>query len=310
MSSSDYFCFTHFTDPHLSSLDHSRITQLLNKRILGYLSWRKRRQHVHQLSVLNALMSHMQTVKPDHVVISGDLTHIGLPQEFDQVAEWLPTIGTPQQITLVPGNHELYVNSKWQDSFAKWQAYLGSDQTGPEHCSIEYPTLRIRKHVAFIGLNSAYASLPFLATGRIGKHQFSRLRQLLDETAQQGFFRVVIVHHPPLPGLTKWRKRLTDASQLQKILLQHGAELVLYGHTHNTTYREMNGKDGALIPIISLSSASSVLDQEMRKACFAEFRVKRLRQGQWQLQNKLHQYQPEQNCVVEKAFNSRLGHHQ
>ncbi|MCH9698443.1 MAG: metallophosphoesterase [Gammaproteobacteria bacterium] len=309
MPSSECFCFTHLTDPHLTSLDNVRVAQILNKRLLGYLSWRRRRQHIHQLSVLNTLMNHMQTLKPDHVVISGDLTHIGLPQEFDQVADWLPTIGTAQQVTLVPGNHELYVNSKWQDSFAKWQNYLGSDQTEPGQFRIEYPTLRIRKHVAFIGLNSAYASLPFLATGRLGTHQLDRLQKILIDTGQQGLFRVVIVHHPPLPGLTRWRKRLTDAANLQQIIFEHGAELVLYGHTHNTTYREIKGKDGVVIPIVSLSSASSVSDQEERKACFAEFKVKRLGNGQWQIQNKLHQYQPGQHCILEKALDIRFAHH-
>lgn len=301
MNQQETFCFTHITDPHLSSLANVRISQLLNKRLLGYLSWKTRRQYFHLRSIVDELVIDMKTVKPDHVVISGDLTHIGLPEEFDQVADWLRSISTTEQITVIPGNHETYTKSDWQSTFAKWHEYLASDtDMTAERNSIEFPTLRIRKQIAFIGLNSAYPSAPFLATGKLGKRQLVRLGQLLEQTVQQNLFRVVIVHHPPVQGMTKWRKRLKDTGELQQVLRQYGAELVLFGHTHKTDYRELDTKAG-ITPLASVSSASSASAENGRQASYAIFRVTRLPSGQWTMSRRVRQYQPRQKIFVDQC---------
>lgn len=298
MNQPDNFCFTHLTDLHLSSLVNVKCSQLLNKRLLGYLSWKTRRQHDHLPSILTALVGDMQTIKPDHVVISGDLTHIGLTDEFDQVAEWLPSIGTAEQVTLIPGNHETYVKSAWQDTFAKWQDYLAGDESLPSSQTVEFPTLRVRNSVAFIGLNSAYPSVPFLATGKLGNQQLDKLAQLLEQAKQQGFFRVVIVHHPPVPNICKWRKRLIDDNSLKQVLQQYGAELVLFGHTHKTECRELKTTSGKT-PLISLSSASSKSDENSRRASYAVFRVNKDQSGEWQLSKSIRQYRQDQKKFVD-----------
>lgn len=298
MDPQDTFCFTHLTDPHLSSLENVNFKQLLNKRLLGYLSWKTRRQHHHLPSMLETLVNDMRTIKPDHVVISGDLTHIGLPDEFDQVANWLPSVGTPEQVTVIPGNHETYVKSTWDNSFAKWHDYLASDATLADGKAIDFPTLRIRNQIAFIGLNSAYASAPFLATGKLGNKQLDQLAQLLEQTKKDGMFRVVIVHHPPIPRICKWRKRLIDAEQLQMVLQQHGAELILYGHTHKTTYRELTTTTGNT-PLISVSSASSISNEPIRRASYSVFRINKGQSGEWQLSTHIRQYQPDEKIFIE-----------
>jgi 3',5'-cyclic AMP phosphodiesterase CpdA len=300
MEQQNIFCFTHLTDPHLTTLTNVKYRQLLNKRVLGYLSWKTKRQHYHQPSILAALISDMRTINPDHVVISGDLTHIGLADEFDQVADWLPTIGTAEQVTVIPGNHETYVKTSWQHSFAKWHDYLAGDNTPANNQIIEFPTLRIRNQIAFIGLNSAYPSAPLLATGKLGNQQLAKLEQLLEHTKQQGLFRVVIIHHPPIPGICIWRKRLTDAEKLQTILQQHSVELVIYGHTHKTDCRDLITVNGTT-PLVSVSSASSISDENSRRASYAVFRVSKDQSNNWQLTKTIRQYQPQQHVFVEQS---------
>ena len=41
------FVLAHLSDPHLSSLTGVRLTSLLNKRLLGYLSWHHHRRRIH-----------------------------------------------------------------------------------------------------------------------------------------------------------------------------------------------------------------------------------------------------------------------
>jgi len=75
----------------------------------------------------------------------------------------------------------------------------------------EAPYLQVRGNVAFIGVDTGVATLPFLATGKVGKAQLERLEKLLNETKEQGLYQVVLIHHPPLPNINKPRKALVDA---------------------------------------------------------------------------------------------------
>ena len=56
-------------------------------------------------------LSASRRVGADHVVVSGDLTEIGAPGEFETLAEVLHDSGIPaDRMTLVPGNHDLYTS--------------------------------------------------------------------------------------------------------------------------------------------------------------------------------------------------------
>ena len=95
-----------------------------------------------------------------------------------------------------------------------------------------FPSLRIRRHVALIGLSSAQPSAPFLATGRLGEGQLQRLDRILEQTADAGLFRIVMLHHPPAAHTVRWRKSLRDGATLRAMLKRHEVELVLHGHAH------------------------------------------------------------------------------
>src|SRR5215510_1448367 len=69
------FKFAHISDLHLTSLDDVKVSDLLNKRALGYLSWRLRRRREHGAEVLSALLCDLHQLYLDHIVITGDLTH-------------------------------------------------------------------------------------------------------------------------------------------------------------------------------------------------------------------------------------------
>ena len=121
------FSLAHLSDLHLTTLENAKITQLLNKRLLGYFSWRRKRRIVHSRAIIDALLEDLRLTRPDHVAVTGDLTHLGLPEEFAEAGRWLPVLGTPDQVTVIPGNHEAYTGSAWSRSCAMWAPYLASD---------------------------------------------------------------------------------------------------------------------------------------------------------------------------------------
>ena len=293
-------CIAHLSDPHLTSPEGVRWPQLLNKRLLGYLSWRRRRQAEHSGAVLDALLDDLQHTRPGHVVITGDLTHIGLPDEFRQARRWLERLGDAERVTVIPGNHDAYVRTAWDSTWTHWQPYMQSD---PEWRASSpgfdmFPTLRVRDGVALIGLSSAVPTAPFIAGGRLGAAQRERFARLLRETGERGLFRLVLLHHPPRAEDENWRRRLSDAPALCSLLCEYGAELVLHGHGHANARSAVQCAHGE-IPVIGIPSASYAGHKPARRAQYYLYRVARRDDGSWRVQIGVRGWQPDSGRFVQ-----------
>jgi 3',5'-cyclic AMP phosphodiesterase CpdA len=249
--------FAHVSDPHLSDLSDVRLSQIVSKRVLGYWSWRRRRRAEHRPEMLQRLRADLLRQSPQHILITGDLTHIALPHEFQQARLWLDSIGGAQTVTVVPGNHDQYVSTNWSETLGLWNEYMVSDKAA--ECGNQaalFPSLRIRGPIAIIGLNTAVPSLPFLATGRLGSTQLQRLGALLGSLRDSNLLRVLILHHPPGPGMEKWRKRLTDARELCEILERDPVDAILHGHCHRAIHSTLT-LGAQSIPVFGIPSASA-----------------------------------------------------
>ncbi len=264
---SEAFCFAHLSDPHLTSLRGVRCPDLLNKRLLGYLSWRWRRRREHRGEVLEALLADLDRHRPRLRLVTGDLTHVGLPREFMEAAAWLRRLGAPDEVLVIPGNHDSYVRAPWDRTYAHWRPYLDEVADGNG-----FPLLRRQDGVAFIGASSACPTPPFFATGRLGRAQLARLEGLLAETGRAGLVRVLLIHHPPLPGAIAWRKRLVDARALTALLRRTGVELILHGHTHRATCGELVTAAGPA-PVLGVPSASALGHKPGRRARYHLCRI-------------------------------------
>ena len=303
----------HFSDLHLTSLDSIKISQLLNKRILGYFSWRHKRRIVHRRDIIASLLEDLRITRPDHIAVTGDLTHLGLPMEYAEVEQWLPSLGTPERVTVIPGNHDAYAGKDWARSLASWSPYLCSEngqkgcpssvqdgcldtgQKSPKTAGV-FPTLRIRGQVALIGLCSAIPTPPFFATGSLGQQQLSELETLLGKTNGKSLFRVILIHHPPVPGVVKWRKRLTDSREFAAVLARQGAELVLHGHAHTPALSELQTPAGK-IPVVGVPSASELSPWSGNCAKYNIYRIKRIDRN-WQLTMSVRGYSETQDRFV------------
>jgi 3',5'-cyclic AMP phosphodiesterase CpdA len=271
------FILAHFSDPHFARVDHIETSDLFNKRLLGFLRWKLKRRAEHSDELLTILCQDLQRTKPNHIAITGDLTQLGLPIEFQTARDWLRTIGTGQKVTVIPGNHDAYVKTDWQKTFVHWQQYMAGD--GPDRpdamlTSLEgvFPTLRIRDRVALVGINTAHPTGLHLATGTIGSGQLKKLETLLKNLSGQDLFRIILVHHPPAQNIVSWRRSLTDAASLRVLLERYGAELVLFGHAHKKVYVNLETPSG-LIPAIGAPSASSQSRKDERRSCYNLYEI-------------------------------------
>jgi len=293
----DEFTLAHLSDLHLSSLEGVSPRALLGKRMLGYASWWLRRRHEHRAEILDALRADLRTEHPDHIAVTGDLTHLGLPREFREAAAWLARLGMPDAITVIPGNHDAYVREPWRDTFAQWSPYMKSDGGG-ESADREdpFPSLRIRRQVALIGLSTAQPSAPFLATGLVGERQLQELERLLEKTAGAGLFRVVMLHHPPAAHTVRWRKSLRDGAALRDMLKQHEIELVLHGHAHFSAATYLDPAPGRNLAI-GVPSASAIGNRVDRHATYHLYRISRT-DGRWRLRVSVRSFSPARGRFV------------
>jgi 3',5'-cyclic AMP phosphodiesterase CpdA len=279
------FTVAHLSDLHLPLVGTPRIRLLLNKRVLGWLSWSRRRRKEHRPEVLEALVADLKVAGPDHVVITGDLTNIGLEEEFRTAATWLRQLGDQQHISLVPGNHDTYVSIPRSCSWDYWAQYMESDTGGKTLSQMLqlptrepdglFPTVRLRGPVAFIGVCSAQPTGLLHATGTVGTQQLAKLESILHTLANSTLCRVVLIHHPPTDDGLAPRRRLTDAAALRAVLARAGAELVLHGHIHKTTLTAIPGPDQS-IPVIGVRSASYIGRRPHRQAQYHLYTITHL----------------------------------
>ncbi|MDF1609722.1 metallophosphoesterase [Hoeflea sp. YIM 152468] len=243
----------HISDIHLGPLPRVSVAELASKRITGYVNWhRNRRKHLFG-NTLELVLAGLREAGPDHVAITGDLVNLATRAEIEAARLWLETHFAPHKTTLVPGNHDAYVPGALARATQAWRPWLNSDAPRPD--GTLFPSYRRRGPIALIGCSTANATLPFMATGEFGHKQARAAGKLLDQAGQDGLFRVVLIHHPPVRNAALWHKRMRGVGHFAKMLKQHGAELVLHGHTHLDTLHHLKGKDGA-VPVVGIASSS------------------------------------------------------
>jgi 3',5'-cyclic AMP phosphodiesterase CpdA len=299
----DTFTLAHLSDCHLASLNRIKMRDLLNKRIYGYLRWQVQRRAAHRQEVLEALFCDLHSTSPDHTVITGDLTHLGLAREFRKVRDLLNSLGSPSDITVIPGNHDAYVRTDWDDTCGILADFMISDEpyrlvAAGTNSRFTFPSLRVRGMAALIGLSSAHPSGPLSAVGTIGREQLQEMEKILAATGAKQLFRIVMVHHPPVPGTVSWRKRLTDGETFRSVVTNHGVELVLHGHTHCSSLRYLETTVGRT-PVIGVPSGSALGRRAKTRSRYNLYQVKRNPQG-WELVVTVRCYSPPSQDFVEE----------
>ena len=132
--------------------------------------------------------------------------------------------------------------------------------------------MTVREDVAIVSVCSAVPTAWFQAAGRIGARQLEVLEPLLARLGDEGRFRVVLVHHPPLDAGTSTRRQLRDSKALREVLARSGAELVLHGHRHRTRIGELPGPEAA-IPVVGARSSTDIGQQEEKRAQYHLYRI-------------------------------------
>src|SRR5271154_567689 len=143
------FLLAHLSDPHLPPLPAVRFGDLIGKRAFGYLNWTRNRHNYQRRDVLDALTADLHAHMPDHIAVTGDFVNLALEAEFAPARAWLESVGPPERVTVVPGNHDAYVRATRHRLTETFGDYLAADDA-PADGAI-FPALRRRGPLVLIG---------------------------------------------------------------------------------------------------------------------------------------------------------------
>jgi 3',5'-cyclic AMP phosphodiesterase CpdA len=195
----------------------------VNARLL-HVSDLHRGTHEEQ-EVEHALARLVEQLQPQLVVASGDLAHRGRPQELEQAAALLRSLGPP--VLAVPGNHDLpYTPSRFVRPWAEFERVW---QTTEPTASV--PGLQV------VGLNSAR---PFRQQGgALSRKQLERAAERL-AAAEDGALRVAVLHHHLIgaPWRAARKRPVAHRSRVLRALVDAGVDLILCGHIHQAAVSE------------------------------------------------------------------------
>lgn len=242
----------HISDIHLSPMPDVSWRDLLGKRLTGFMNWKLRRHGELNAETLTSLVAHMQAQDADFTAVTGDLVNLALKFEVERAGKWLEALGPHDRVAVCPGNHDAYVPGALESAQTNWGEYMRGETLD----DAAFPFVRRVGEMAVISCSSAVPTRPFLAVGRFDEQQADRLARILKVMGEAEFFRVVLIHHPPNPELQHPSFGLKGHKLFRQVIAEHGAELILHGHTHRSSIHSIPGK-GHEVPVVGVAAASA-----------------------------------------------------
>jgi 3',5'-cyclic AMP phosphodiesterase CpdA len=172
--------------------------------------------------IVEGLVKDLQTVQPDVIVISGDLTQRARTRQFKNAQVFLQRLEPP--VVIVPGNHDIPLFDLFRRflmPLTRYQKYITEDLS-PVYLDDE---------ILVYGVNSA-RSLTW-KEGRISVEQMQEMHKALCEVPDS-VFKIVVTHHPFIPPPEDEGIRLVGRSKkVLQIVAECGIDLLLAGHLHH-----------------------------------------------------------------------------
>ena len=162
-------------------------------------------------NLMNRCILELNELRPDIVVVTGDLTNEGFRQEYLTAKSYLDGLEC-ERVMIIPGNHD-----------SRNVGYLHFQELfGPLFQNLEWSGVYI------MGVDS---SEPDLDSGQIGREKYVRIVEYFHGV--EGF-KVFALHHHllPVPGTGRERNIVFDAGDVLELLVYAGVDLVLTGHKH------------------------------------------------------------------------------
>jgi 3',5'-cyclic AMP phosphodiesterase CpdA len=172
-------------------------------------------------TLLEPVIATVAELKPDVVVVSGDLTQRARSQQFKEAREFLDKLPSPQII--VPGNHDVPLHNvfaRFLQPLDKYKEFI-TDDLEPFYADEE---------MAILGINTARSLT--IKDGRVNEQQIAAIRDRLCPFPDQ-VAKIIVTHHPfDLPEGHNEAELVDRAQKAMEAIANCGADVLLAGHLH------------------------------------------------------------------------------
>lgn len=185
---------------------------------------------------LAAALALAKAARPDHVVLSGDLTELGADAELELFAEVLGAAGfDPDTVTLVPGNHDAYSSVRpWlravRGPFDAWA------KTSARPSDALPLAVLARAPAVFVPIDVTRHQPVLLSSGHLSRETLEGIERVARDPAFADVAIVVVLHHPPFPkvenSVARWVDSLHGSEALLALMQRHPNLHLLHGHHH------------------------------------------------------------------------------
>lgn len=171
--------------------------------------------------IANAIIGDINSLKPDLLVVSGDLTQRARKGQFRAAKEFLDKLNCKKII--IPGNHDIPLFNLFMRfiyPLTNYKNIITSDL---------FPFYR-DDTIAVLGINSARSLTR--KSGRISEEQIEYLKGKLCPL-NNSLFKIIVTHHPFIPPPGGLGIKLVGRSALAlKLIEKCSIDLLLAGHLH------------------------------------------------------------------------------
>jgi 3',5'-cyclic AMP phosphodiesterase CpdA len=192
--------------------------------------------------VLEPLVRFAHDLRPDHVVVSGDLTQRARRAELVHARAFLDRL--PQPLLVVPGNHDIPLYDVLARLFRPRAGYR-------RHVSRVTQPLQRGEGACILGLDTSRAWR--FKEGSVNRAQIDLVRRSFAGVSPDTL-KVVATHHPFDPPPEEPHHRVVgNAREAMRAMLDARVDLVLSGHLHrsrasHSAHRfEMQGHSAVLV---------------------------------------------------------------
>jgi 3',5'-cyclic AMP phosphodiesterase CpdA len=241
------------TDLHLLEARPER-RRLAERVRLGYLSLGRPIDPLGRKARAAAALAEARLARPDHLVITGDLTEDGTLGQFEVLAELLHDSGFgADAITLVPGNHDAYSGADaWQRAFfgplAPWRRSCAADRP------LEVGDMEL------LAVSTLMPQPVWRSAGFLDRSEVVRIVHAARQASTRHHSVLVAQHHGAfphrLPG-AQWMDGLQNAERMLGLLRAFDELSVLHGHDHRSSDRALTTGERARV-----FSAPAVVDSD------------------------------------------------
>ena len=217
---------------------------------------------------VEALERLLPDLRPDAIVIGGDVSQRARHGEFQRGRAFANLAGETAPVLLIPGNHDVqwwrrpFIPFDKDPVYEKYRRYFGADLT---------PTLTIPGNAviasALTAHGVAWGSLTprlrdIAVKGHLPKREMQRVQEVF-AAADRRLARVLVVHHNVLRGEMSRRMGLARWRRAQQRIVAAGTDVVLCGHDHQEGADVLDGK-----VVVSTASTLSTRARGGRPASF------------------------------------------